>query len=170
MNITIFYEPKTNKLQFNRGVSLTADYSFEDLHFNIPQQCVPEGTSVFLIMRQQSGARDVIELTRSGSIKASYNYMIYSAPVTQAVKIKSGPAMIALMLLDANDVAIVTEYLGINLDILKYQFTHQIALLRNTNIAVTEHYEKIVQLLMNLIEKGETNYDSKDDCRPSGTV
>lgn len=163
MNISIFFEPKTNKLQFNRGVSLMNSYSLEELKIHIPRQCVPEKTSVFLIMRQNSGARDVVELTRSGSLKSTYDYVIYSIAATQTVKIHSGEADISIMFLDEHNIASITDELGIQLDIIKYQFTHQIALLRNVNISVTEHYEKIVQLLMKLIEKGETNYGSKDD-------
>jgi hypothetical protein len=77
---------------------------------------------------------------------------------------------VSIMLLDGNNIAINYEPINIKLDITQYEFTHQIALLRNLNISVSNHYEKIVQLLMKLIEKGETNYDSKDDCRSSTEV
>lgn len=66
----------------------------------------------------------------------------------------------AVMLLDVDDVVTMSGYSSINLDIDNYKFSHQIALLRNLNISVVEHYEKIVELLMKLSEKGENSYDS----------
>ena len=72
------------------------------------------------------------------------------------------------MFLDENNIATTTEALSMRIDVQQYQFVHQLALVRNANISITGYYEKIVQLLMKLTEKGETNYDSKDDSRASG--
>lgn len=170
MSISLFVEPKINKLQLGRGVSLTDGYALEALRFHIPQSCVPEGTSVFLIMRQDSGARDVVELTRVGSQKLNYNYIIYAMSAIQPIKIHSGTIELSIMYLDKNNIATCTESLAVKLNITNYQFSHQIALLRKSNILVSEYYEKIVQLLKTLIEKGEIDYDSKDDSGTSSEV
>lgn len=163
MNILLFMEPDTDKLRFGRGTSLTAYYNMVDLVFHIPQSKVKTGTQVFIVMRQATGARDVIEAVRTGSLKSTYNYYTYKIPATAAVKIQSGLTEIAIMLLDANDIVTMSGYSGINLDIDNYKFSHQIALLRNLNISVVEHYEKIVELLMKLSKKGENSYDSQND-------
>jgi hypothetical protein len=76
------------------------------------------------------------------------------------MRIQSGPAEVALLLIDNNDISSSTEYLKIQVDMKEYHFTHQTALLRNMNSSVTDYYEKIVELLMKLSEKGENNHDS----------
>lgn len=81
---------------------------------------MPEGTSVFLIMRQDSGARDVVELTRVGSQKLNYNYIIYAMSAIQPIKIHSGTIELSIMYLDKNNIATCTEPLAVKLNITNY--------------------------------------------------
>lgn len=160
MNILLFMEPDTDKLRFSRGTPFTLAYNMTDLVFHIPQSKVKAGTQVFVIMRQATGARDVVEAVRTGSLKTAHEYYTYKIPATATIKIQSGLTEVSILLLDENDLVTISGYCSVNLDIDNYKFSHQIALLRNLNISVVEHYEKIVELLMKLSEKGESSYDS----------
>lgn len=162
MNILLFMEPKANRLRLNHGTPLTA-YNLLDMVFHVPQLKVPAGTSVFVIVRQANGVRDIVEAKRTGSAQGTYAYYTYQIPASTMMRIQSGPAEVALLLIDNNDISSSTEYLKIQVDMKEYYFTHQTALLRNVNSSVTDYYEKIVELLMKLSEKGENNHDSQND-------
>lgn len=116
---------------------------------------------VFLIMEDQQGMREVIELEQKG-IKEGYPYRIYAPSLNQSVRLQSGIVTLKIMLLTIGS----TEYfmsnpITLTLTTSHYNLTRQVYLSQELGAKVHGYYSKIVELFEQLIvEKGEHLHES----------
>lgn len=152
----IMYFERLGKLKPEKGFATGTDLA--DIEFYVAKNKNPRITDqVFLIMTDDKGMRDVVELEYKGPA-ANPTYNIYKVSLRQPVRLVSGMITLQLMALapGSSDYNLSTEF-SISLTAEHYEIARQIYLTKALGAQVQGYYTEIVELFQQLIriEKGE---------------
>lgn len=158
MTAKIYYD-RLGNLLVGKGVSAHVDLGEIEFHVaNTHTSNKHKPNQVFLIMTDNKGMRDIIELEYK---RASNDplYRIYAPSLQQSVRIKDGSTTLQLMELVPGSAEYATSNeLSLSLSIEHYEMTRQIYLAEALGARVQGYYTQIVDLFQQLkehIEKGE---------------
>lgn len=152
----IMYFDRLDKLSPARGFASGTD--LVDIEFHVSKNKNPRILDqVFLIMTDDKGMRDVVELEfKRPAADAAYN--IYRVSLRQPVRLISGKTTLQLMTLTpgTSDYRLSSEF-TIDLTTTNFEITRQIYLTQALGAQVQSYYTEIVELFQQLvkIEKGE---------------
>lgn len=152
----IMYFDRLDKLSPARGFASGTD--LVDIEFHVSKNKNPRILDqVFLIMTDDKGMRDVVELEfKQPAADTAYN--IYRVSLRQPVRLISGKTTLQLMTLapGTSDYRLSSEF-TIDLKATNFEITRQIYLTQALGAQVQSYYTEIVELFQQLvkIEKGE---------------
>ena len=152
----IMHFDRLNKLTPARGFTSGTDLA--DIEFHVLKNKTPGVIDqVFLIMTDDKGMRDVVELEyKQPAADTAYN--VYRVSLRQPVRLESGKITLQLMSLapGSADYKLSSEF-TVELTATNYEIARQIYLTEALGAKVHSYYTEIVELFQQLmkIEKGE---------------
>lgn len=155
------YLEKNNVLELKKGTSSTQELG--ELTFYVYSKIGELPKQVFLIMKDNQGMREIIELDYKG-VDATRPYKLYKPGLRQSVRVTSGTVTMQIMVLIAGtDDYFLSTPLTVNVTTEQYNLTRQVYLTQELGSRVQGYYEEIVKLFKQLIiEKGDSLNESNN--------
>ena len=144
------------------GIVSAGSYALEDLQFSIPTEMARENE---IYLRIYSVVNKLYEVVRLTSIRPyDFHHTLYTVIPGQKVRINENERVILklIFLNKTRDAQLVSNSVECKLQIANYNFTRQIAIAQEIQLATADYFEKISAMYNELV-KGETVNDS-DEC------
>lgn len=136
------------------GIVSAGSYALEDLQFSIPTEMARENE---IYLRIYSVANKLYEVVRLTSIRPyDFHNTLYGVIPGQKVRISENERVILklIFLNKTRDAQLVSNSVECKLQIANYNFTRQIAIAQEIQLATADYFEKISAMYDELV-KGE---------------
>ena len=154
---SIYFE-KTGSLQFGRAFSLIKTHDIGDIDFFVYQKN-PAKKQVFLVLEDEQGLRDIVELQKIGVASENKPYKVYRISLRQKLRLTTSKVKLSMFILEAGSDEYQASKNSLSLSITTDRFNlhREIFLSQELGAKTKLYYEKIVTLLeqLEIDEKGD---------------
>lgn len=148
------YFDTDNKLRLGQGFPLNGQ-DLGEINFHINARRGEPTKQVFLIMTDQQGLHEIIELKYQCADPRG-GYKIYRTSLNQSVRLTSGIMKLQIMtLVVGEDMYDLSNELTVSLTTEHYNITRQVYLAAELGSKVQGYFEQIVNILTQLKEENE---------------
>lgn len=138
-----------------RDFPVTVAVDIDTVDFYVPQKAT-ENKQVFLILKDvQTGLREVLELAYTID---EFDKPVYRLPLSYTMRLNNSACDMSLYILDVDaDTGVETKPARVILKTDHYKLAREIAVCSELAADAKKYYEAIVQVLQEVIMKGENN-------------
>lgn len=138
-----------------RDFSVTTAVDIDTIDFYIPQK-MTDNLQVFLVLKDvATGLREVLELAYTID---EYEKPVYRLPLSYTMRLNNSTCLMSLYILDVtNDTCVESKPVQVILKTEHYKLAREIAVCSELAADAKKYYEAIVQVLQEVIMKGENN-------------